>query len=45
MAKKEEAVVRSWFDYMVALDLEAAADHFADYATYCVCAWHGHLMP
>ncbi len=44
MGTQQEAIVRSWFDCMVALDLDAAIDHFADDATYCVSAWHKPLV-
>ena len=44
MGTRQEAIVRSWFDCMVALDLDAAVDHFADDATYHVAAWHEPLV-
>jgi limonene-1,2-epoxide hydrolase len=41
---QQEAVFRSWLDCMVALDLEAALNHFTDDATYHVAAWHEPLV-
>jgi limonene-1,2-epoxide hydrolase len=44
LGSQQEAIVRSWFDSMRALDLDAAIDHFADDATYHVAAWHEPLV-
>ena len=44
MGAREEAVVRSFLDCIVARDLEAATDHFADDGRYHVNAWDTPLV-
>ena len=44
MGTSHEAVIRSFLDCVVAQDLEAAVDHYADDASYHVAAWHEPLV-
>src|SRR5687768_14817319 len=43
-AHPHEAVVRSFLDCLVAHDLQAALEHYADDATFHVAAWHTPLV-